>query len=84
MRTVSTLDTAAQRMIGGDMQGVVRLDNRDELGQVVRSFNDIATALIAASTQRQAVVDNAVDGILTVNEQGIIQSFNPAATRLFR
>lgn len=83
MRTVTGLGAAANRMISGNMDGVVALDNRDELGQVVQSFNTIATALISASAYRQAVVDNAVDGIMTVDPHGIVDSFNPAAERMF-
>ena len=34
-------------------------------------------------TRLQAIVTNAVDGIVTINERGIIESFNAAAERMF-
>jgi PAS domain S-box-containing protein len=82
-RTVAGLDLAAQRMIGGDMSQAIQLDSRDELGDVARSFNTVAGALIASSAYRQAVVDNAVDGIITIGDDGRIDSVNPAAARIF-
>jgi signal transduction histidine kinase/DNA-binding response OmpR family regulator len=45
MRTVSGLKVAADRMIAGDRAWQVTLDNRDELAQVVRSFNGVALRL---------------------------------------
>jgi PAS domain S-box-containing protein len=82
-RTVAGLDVAAQRMIGGDMSQAIQLDSRDELGDVARSFNSVASALIASSAYRQAVVDHAVDGIITIDHAGTIESVNPAAARIF-
>jgi PAS domain S-box-containing protein len=83
MRTVGALDAAARQMVSGEIPETVNLSNRDELGQVVASFNRVAGALVAASAARQAILDNAVDGIFTFNEHGTIRSFNRAAERIF-
>ena len=83
MRTVSALEAASKRMVNGEMGGGVQLDNRDELGQIVTAFNQIASALVSSSAYRQAVVDNAADGILTADRDGKVMSFNPAAERIF-
>src|SRR6266542_5214533 len=83
MRTVSTLDAAAQQMVSGAIPETLTLPNRDELGQVVASFHRVANALVVSSAARQAILDNAVDGIFTFNEHGVIRSFNRAAERIF-
>jgi len=41
------------------------------------------TSISDGSARLQAVLDNAVDGIVTISEQGIVESANPATTRLF-
>jgi signal transduction histidine kinase/CheY-like chemotaxis protein len=52
-RTVQKLDLASRRMVGGDMDGLVTIENRDELGEVVRAFNDVALRLRAEWAQAQ-------------------------------
>lgn len=45
--------------------------------------NKSETALQEGEAKLRAIVETAVDGIITINEQGIIESFNQAAERLF-
>ena len=55
-------------------------DAHDKLEERVRQ----RTAELAQSEGRlRAIVETAVDGIITIDEQGNITSFNPAAVRLF-
>ncbi|WP_333276839.1 MULTISPECIES: PP2C family protein-serine/threonine phosphatase [unclassified Microcoleus] len=49
MQTVFVLDEASKKMASGNLDHKIILDNRDELGQVVGSFNKIADALVGAN-----------------------------------
>ncbi|MBI2754684.1 MAG: response regulator [Betaproteobacteria bacterium] len=53
MRTVDRLKEASDLMVGGSMDHVVTLETRDELGQVVSSFNNVAARLRAEWSQAQ-------------------------------
>ncbi len=92
---VVDLATAASRLQAGDL--TVRVDAtsaRDEFHTLYAAINafaenqQLATAQlenkVAVQTKRlSAVIDNIVDGIITISERGTVESFNPAARRIF-
>ncbi|GAC17438.1 response regulator [Paraglaciecola arctica] len=92
---VVTLAQACERYKAGDL--TVRLDTtsvKDEIFTLYQGINTFvenqqqATTLlnneVNAQTKRlSAVIDNIVDGIITIDERGIIESFNPAAMKVF-
>jgi len=49
--TIRSLDKASQRMVKGNFGGTFAIESRDELSQVVVSFNNIATELMLARDQ---------------------------------
>ena len=95
--TVAALDQAAKRMVSGDTIGGVALKNRDELGQVVTSFNSIAARLWTEWTQARAaealvreseartqlIIDTALDAVITTDAPGLITRWNPRAEQIF-
>ena len=90
MRTVEALREAAQRMVRGELDGVVTLETRDELGEVAASFNKVARRLRREWTQARqaeekyrAIFENAIEGIYQTTPDGRYIHANPAVARLF-
>ncbi|MDH5355926.1 MAG: PAS domain S-box protein, partial [Gammaproteobacteria bacterium] len=52
-------------------------------GTDVTDQKKVTDALQRETTRIQGIVDNVMNGIVTINEQGIIESFNPAAEKMF-
>ncbi len=54
-----------------------------ELAKEISERQQTAAALKESEKRQRAVLDSTVDGIITINQHGIVQLFNPAAERIF-
>lgn len=81
----------------GDFSQPVSVESQTEVGQVARQYNhvlqrvneeirkreDLLGALSVSETRKSAILDAVLDCIITIDHQGRILEFNPAATRTF-
>jgi signal transduction histidine kinase/CheY-like chemotaxis protein/CHASE3 domain sensor protein len=87
---VKRISTRLAAVASGQLAGSVQVPNRDEFGTLSANINTMSAQLDKlysdvrlASQNLQAVVDNAMDGILTLDADNYISAFNPAAHRIF-
>ncbi len=68
-------------VLTGLMLGTYRLFvNEGNYASELMAVNELLTKNVA---QTRAILDNTVDGIITIDEHGIVESFNRAAERIF-
>ena len=55
----------------------------DEIGELARAFKRLTSALRNSEIISRSVLENANDGIITIDEKSFIKTFNPASEKLF-
>jgi len=84
INTITALNRVTERMSRGDEnQALEAIPGSDEMADIVTSFHRIADQLVQTGKYMSAVVDYAAEGIITIDSNGIIQTFNPAAEQMF-
>ena len=92
------LADGVRQVAAGDLTPKAVLKSKDELGGLTRSFADMTQQLSDAraavdssmsqvSTARenlQIILDNLTSGVIVLDANGVIQSFNPGAARILR
>jgi PAS domain S-box-containing protein len=88
--SVDSLASAAKAFSGGDFQQRMALTTHDEIGQVAESFNKMADGFAALLTARRedeirirSIVDNALDALVQMDGDGIIDGWNRQAEHIF-
>lgn len=91
---IRSVTEAAQRIGGGQLELLVPVYGRDELGRLAEAFNAMTAKLRAyrqTNTERllraqqtgQATIDSFPDPIVVIDPEGRVECANPAAQRLF-
>ncbi|MCB9855397.1 MAG: PAS domain S-box protein [Phycisphaerales bacterium] len=66
-----------------DEQGKIDGTEAVSLQRALAALNATQQRLASSDTRYRAIVENAVDAIITIDECGLIESINPSAVRMF-
>lgn len=80
----------ARGVAAGDFTQQIEVGSTDEIGQLLQALKEMNNSLMKtvgqlrdSETHVRAVLNNLIEGIITINEYGVIATFNSAAERIF-
>jgi nitrogen fixation/metabolism regulation signal transduction histidine kinase len=97
-RPLLLLADGVSQVTAGDLTPKAALQGKDELDGLTRAFSDMTQQLFdarqtiqtsmadvsAARANLQTILDNLTAGVMVLNQDGVILSSNPGATRILR
>lgn len=82
-RQLHSLTHAAEKLASGDIGHQIVIQGSDELAQTAKAFNRMSMELKLDREQQRAILRSALDGIVSMDENGLIIEFNSAAVSIF-
>jgi PAS domain S-box-containing protein len=80
----------ARGIAAGNFSQEFEIHSNDEIGQLMRALKEMRDSLVetigqvrASEAHTRALLSNMIDGVASIDEQGVIKTFNPAARRIF-
>jgi PAS domain S-box-containing protein len=80
----------ARKVAAGDFTQQIEIRSTNEIGQLLQALKEMDDSLVKtvgqlrdSETHVRAVLNNLFEGIITINEYGVIATFNSAAERIF-
>ncbi|MDF1653485.1 MAG: PAS domain S-box protein [Coxiellaceae bacterium] len=82
LRPILLLLSATKAMASGQLNKDIPINQKDEIAELTDSFNQMRAQRQLSENKITAIIETAIDPIITINEHGIIQTCNTATTRL--
>jgi diguanylate cyclase (GGDEF)-like protein/PAS domain S-box-containing protein len=82
-RPLSAAVAVANRVAAGDWGDAIDAGKQDELGELLDAIDHMRNEVRTRQERIATILDNAAEGIIVFDKQGVIESFNQAAERLF-
>jgi|GEM_PF-1835620 len=83
MQPLSDLSNALRYTSTDDSLEYLPTHRGDEIGELATAIQKRNSELMESRTRASAIVNNVVDGLILIDEDGLIEQFNPSCERMF-
>jgi PAS domain S-box-containing protein len=80
----------ARGVAAGDFTQRIQVQSADEIGQLMQALQEMNDSLVKIIGQLhdseayiRSLMNNLIEGVISTNEYGVIETFNPAAEKMF-
>ncbi len=77
------LSSMEEQAKSGDISQKVEIEPFTEAGEVAQRYNKILETLHEAEKNNQLIIENSLDAIVSMNEEGVITAWNTQAEKIF-